>query len=320
MAFYDIFNGDADGICALQQLRLAQPRASRLITGVKRDIALVSRVSAAAGDELTVLDVSFADNRDALLPLLAAGAHCVYFDHHFPGDIPAHPNLVAHIRYAPGVCTSLLVDEHLSGQFRAWAVVAAFGDNLCTEAYQVATRLHLGGSELATLRELGECLNYNAYGDRPEDLHFHPAELYRRLHPYTDPLEFAARDPAFETLRDGLREDLGQAAAIAPLFDSPTHYLLILPDAAWARRVHGTWANRLATGQTQRAHAVLIERADGYRVSVRAPAVNPVGADQLCRRFPSGGGRPGAAGINTLPQERLAEFTSAFSAAFAPTS
>ena len=316
MAFYDIFNGDADGICALQQLRLAQPRPSQLITGVKRDIALVSRVSAAAGDELTVLDVSFADNRDALMPLLAAGARCVYFDHHFPGDVPLHPNLEAHIRYASGVCTSLLVDEYLSGQFRRWAVVAAFGDNLSIEASQAAAQLHLDASDLAALRELGECLNYNAYGDRPEDLHFHPAELFRRLHPYIDPLEFAARDPAFETLRAGLRQDLERAAAIAPLVDTPTHYLVIMPDEAWARRIHGPWANHLADGQGQRAHAVLVERTNGYRVSVRAPAVNPDGADRLCRRFPSGGGRPGAAGINALPRERLSEFSSAFSAAF----
>ena len=34
MKFYDIFNGDADGICALHQLRLAEARAARLVYGV----------------------------------------------------------------------------------------------------------------------------------------------------------------------------------------------------------------------------------------------------------------------------------------------
>ena len=38
MNFFDVFNGDADGICALIQLRLAEPRDTTLITGVKRDI------------------------------------------------------------------------------------------------------------------------------------------------------------------------------------------------------------------------------------------------------------------------------------------
>ncbi len=55
---YDIFNGDADGIIALLQLRLADPIDSQLITGVKRDIKLVEKVDVQAGDELTVLDIS----------------------------------------------------------------------------------------------------------------------------------------------------------------------------------------------------------------------------------------------------------------------
>ena len=318
MAFYDIFNGDADGICALQQLRLAQPRDSELVTGVKRDIALVSRVQAAAGDELTVLDISLAENRDALLSLLRAGARCIYFDHHFPGDIPVHPGLEAHIRAAPGVCTSLLVDAYLGGRFRAWAVVAAFGDNLPQEAALAAAPLQITADELASLRELGECLNYNAYGNTPQDLHFHPAELYRRLQPYADPLQFIAHDPALKTLREGLREDLVHAAAVAPLIETATHYVLVIPDEHWGRRMHGPWANRLATAQPQRAHAVLIECDNGYRVSVRAPVARPFGADRLCRRFSTGGGRPGAAGINLLPRERLNDFISTFRASFAP--
>jgi hypothetical protein len=318
LAFYDIFNGDADGICALQQLRLAEPRDSKLVTGVKRDIALVARVRAAAGDELTVLDISLADNRDALLGLLRAGARCIYFDHHFAGDIPAHPGLEAHIHPAPGVCTSLLVDAYLGGRFRAWAVVAAFGDNLAHEAGIAAGPLQATADELARLRELGECLNYNAYGNTPDDLHFHPADLYRRLHPYANPLQFIAHDSAFEVLREGLREDLVQAAAVPALMETATHYVLAIPDEPWGRRMHGPWANRLATEHPQRAHAVLIECPTGYRVSVRAPVARPFGADRLCRSFPTGGGRPGAAGINLLPRERLDDFVSAFRASFRP--
>ncbi|HYL17785.1 MAG TPA: acetyltransferase [Burkholderiales bacterium] len=318
MAFYDVFNGDADGICALQQLRLALPRDSELVTGVKRDIALLSRVHAGAGDEVTVLDISLADNRDALLRLLAAGARCVYFDHHFAGDIPAHPSLDAHIRTEPGVCTSLLGDEYLGGRFRAWAVVAAFGDNLPQEAQRAAESLGKTADEVATLRELGECLNYNAYGDEPQDLFFFPAKLYRRLQPYADPLQFAAQDAAFQRLRAGLSEDLEHAATIDPLLDTPTHYVVVMPDLPWGRRVHGPWANRLAVEQPQRAHAVLIEHGVSYRVSVRAPLLRPAGADELCRKFATGGGRSGAGGINRLPRERLNEFVAAFRASFPP--
>ena len=49
VAFYDIFNGDADGICALHQLRMTEPREAELVTGTKREIRLVERCAAASG-------------------------------------------------------------------------------------------------------------------------------------------------------------------------------------------------------------------------------------------------------------------------------
>src|SRR5450631_1352780 len=118
--FYDVFNGDADGICALHQLRLAAPRASVLVTGAKRDIALLDRVAARAGDTVTVLDISLARNAVALKKLLEEGATCRYFDHHFAGEIPVHPQLEAYIDTAPEICTSLLVDRYLDGRSRIW--------------------------------------------------------------------------------------------------------------------------------------------------------------------------------------------------------
>ncbi|HMK23407.1 MAG TPA: hypothetical protein VK466_13820, partial [Terriglobales bacterium] len=208
--------------------------------------------------------------------------------------------------------------RYLGARFRAWAVVAAFGDNLAGPATQAAVSLGLAADELALLRELGECLNYNAYGDAPEDLYFHPAELYRRLRPYPDPREFAARDVAFETLRRGYQEDLARATQVAPTLDTTTHYLVVLPDARWARRVHGALANELAASHPHRAHAVLIRRGTTYRVSVRAPAARPVGAAQLCSLFPSGGGRSEAGGIDVLPSADLAKFQRAFELAFEP--
>src|SRR5450755_1583072 len=89
MRYIDVFNGDADGICALQQLRLADPVDSTLVTGLKRDIALLDPVRAGDGDLVTVLDVSLDRNRAALERLLEAGAVVHYFDHHFAGDTPS---------------------------------------------------------------------------------------------------------------------------------------------------------------------------------------------------------------------------------------
>jgi hypothetical protein len=150
-----------------------------------------------------------------------------------------------------------------------------------------------------------------------EDLHYHPADLYRALMPYTDPLQFAVDEPVFEVLRQGMADDLFLASEAQPAVDTPAHALLILPDAAWSRRVAGVFGNRLATERPDRAHAVLTARPGGYIVSVRAPIERPAGADALCRQFESGGGRAGAAGINHLPATDLDRFAQAFAVAYA---
>ena len=317
MQFYDIFNGDADGICALHQLRLEDPRDSILVTGVKRDIKLLSRVEARAGDQLTVLDVSLAANAKDLARLLAGGASCRYFDHHAPGAIPRHPNLKAFIDTSPEVCTSLLVDRYLEGRRRLWAVVAAFGDNLAGPATRAAAPYALEESDLGRLRELGEALNYNAYGETTDDLHYHPAELYETLRHYADPRDFIGGEPVFEVLRDARLDDLDRAMRVRPELSTATCDVFVLPDTAWSRRAHGAFGNRVAEREPGRAHAVLIAKPGGYLVSVRAPVERPRGADALAAKFETGGGRAGAAGINFLPEAELPRFLAEFEKAFA---
>jgi len=313
LAKIDIFNGDADGICALHQLRLAAPGSDRLVTGVKRDIGLLERVDALPGDEVTVLDLSLEPNRRGLMRLLDAGAHVRYFDHHYAGEVPVHPNLQAHIDTAADVCTSILVDRHLDGRFRPWAVAAAFGDNLVQSAEALA---HAGGYARARTRmlaALGECLNYNGYGDSLADLHFHPAELYAALRPFADPGEFVAVSPVYAELTTGFRADMRKTKTLAPAIDDPACRAYVLPDAPWARRVSGVFANRLAAELPGAAHSVLTPDAHGsYTVSVRAPVAKPCGADTLCRAFENGGGRKAAAGINRLPAAAVDEFLRRF--------
>ena len=89
MTNYDVFNGDTDGIFAWHQLRLAHPREAKIVTGVKRDVNLVSRVDAADGDLVTIMDVSHAKNRKDVKRLLEAGAIIEYFDHHDPNELIA---------------------------------------------------------------------------------------------------------------------------------------------------------------------------------------------------------------------------------------
>lgn len=316
MKFYDIFNGDADGICALHQLRLDEPRDAELITGVKRDIGLVARVDAQAGDSLTILDISLRSNAAAVARALHRGATIEYFDHHAAGELPQHPAFRAHIDTAPDICTSLIVDSHLAGRHRLWAVVAAFGDNLVESAVRAAQPLELDHTELARLHELGEAINYNAYGESVEDLHYPPADLYQLIAPYRDPRHFIFDEPVFEVLKQAGTEDIARAEDVQPEFATDAAAMYVLPDAAWSRRINGVFGNRLAQAEPQRAHAVLVTKADGYVVSVRAPRSHPVGAETLCAGFASGGGRQAAAGINSLPLEDLARFADAFRAAY----
>lgn len=308
----DVCNGDADGLCAVLQWRLHAPRPASLITGLKRDIALLERVQAVAGDELLVCDVSLRRNLLPLLRLLQAGVSVRYFDHHAPGEVPLHPRLQAHIDVAGDTCTSLLVDRHLGGRYRAWAVVGAFGDNLTAVADHLATDHGLPVEDRRRLQTLGEAINYNAYGDSEQDVLLPPARLFERLLRYPDPLSFLAHEPIAAELAARRQGDLQQAQSLAPHFQNAQLRVYLLPDAPWSRRVQGSLGNALANAQPQRALALLRAAAGGcYVVSVRAPLTAPAGAAEFCRGF-GGDGRAGAAGIDHLPARQLQAFIAAF--------
>ena len=317
MNYIDVFNGDADGICALHQLRLDNPVESRLVTGVKRDINLLQKVEAKAGDYITVLDISLDKNRDGLLKALKEDAKVIYFDHHFSGEIPESENLISYINTDANMCSSLLVNNYLNGKYLAWAVTAAYGDNLFSAAEAAATPLNLSKEELERLKLLGTCINYNGYGSSLDDLIFTPQDLYLKIKPYSNPFDFINNEPAYKTLLKGYQEDINNAESIEPNIKSDSHALYILENEKWARRVSGVFANQLAQKHPDRAHAMLTKTDNGgFLVSVRAPLNNKNGADELCRLFETGGGRKAAAGINHLPLEDYMRFTAAFLAAF----
>lgn len=311
---FDVCNGDADGLCAVVQWRLHEPLPASLVTGLKRDIELLDRAQASQGDNVLVCDLSMRRNRPALVRLLDAGVRVHYFDHHEVDNIPLHPLLEAHIDVAGDVCTSLLVDRHLGGRFRAWAVVGAFGDNLTRVADGLATDMGLGVEDRRRLQTLGEAINYNAYGDSELDVHISPAHLYEILIRYRDPLALLEHESIGQQL-DALRQDdLRQAATVTPYWEDAHASAYLLPDAPWSRRVIGSLVNDFAAARPQRAHAVLkVTGAGDFCISVRAPLCAPGGAAQLCRFF-GGGGRAGAAGIDHLPVQELERFIQAFSA------
>jgi hypothetical protein len=312
VTFYDIFNGDADGIAALHQLRLHEPRDSQLVTGLKRDIHLFRYIEPKAGDRIVALDISFDKNREGVRRALQAGAEVFYADHHYAGDLIDAPGLDLHVHTDADTCTSLIVNGLLRDAWFPWALVGLYGDNLHGTAEKLGQRKGVSPAEREDLKLLGTCLNYNGYGFELNDLVYHPAELYQRIKPFENPLDFM-QTADFGKLLRAYEEDLDAAAQVQPVEARPDAALYLLPDELWSRRVNGVFSNDLARLHPDRAHAVLTPCGRGcYRVSVRAPLNRKTGADRLCREFPGGGGREAAAGINELSQQSLEHFKRRF--------
>lgn len=312
---FDVCNGDADGLCAVRQWRLHEPAAATLVTGLKREIALLQRVPAEHADEVLVCDVSLDRNRTALTRLLERGVHVRWFDHHAAGEVPLHAGLEAHLDFGAEVCSSLLVDRALGGRHRPWALVGAYGDELTAVADRLAAHSGFGETQIAALRRLGRAINYNAYGDEESDVCIAPAALYALMARYADPFSMLAGEPVIDEIDGQRAADLRQALALAPSWQSERAHVVVLPDAPWSRRVSGVLANELAAARPAQAQAVLRPRRSGdLMVSVRAPRASPRSANEVCAAF-GGSGRAAAAGIDALPPSELERFIQTFAAA-----
>ncbi|MPW35909.1 DHHA1 domain-containing protein [Vibrio sp. B1Z05] len=312
LTHFDVFNGDADGICALLQLRKTTPIDGQLITGVKRNIQLLQSIIHSENiDSVCVLDISMEKNQAALQALLERDIATFYCDHHRTGAIPESTYLTTQIDTSPETCTSLLINQYLSGAQYLWACTGAFGDNLMTQATALGQQNGLTNNEIEFLKQLGTLINYNGYGHSIQDLHFHPQALYQKLYSYPSPLALQSdKSSVFYQLKEGFDSDWAQVQSIEHYHSSSHIAVYLLPNQAWARRISGTFGNWLANQYPDQAIAVITANPEQetYTVSVRSPLNRREGADELCSQFPSGGGRKAAAGINALQQSQLDEF------------
>ncbi|MEZ8949831.1 DHH family phosphoesterase [Vibrio sp. 10N.247.311.18] len=309
---YDVFNGDADGIIALLQLRKAEPKCSKLITGVKRDIKLLQNVAKESDvSGCTILDISMEKNIDALYNLIERDIPLFYCDHHRTGEVPQADNFTALINLDANTCTSLLINQHLASRYADWAIVGAYGDNMFVNAENLADVIGLNQGERIFLKELGTLINYNGYGASIDDLHIAPGELFQQLMQYSSPFELKRdkRSPYY-VLKKGYEADNQHVDSIAPIDTSDVSTIYELPCEPWARRISGVFGNALANQAPDKAHAVLTlnENQRDFTVSVRAPLNNRTGADEVCSQFSTGGGRKAAAGINALPIDEKDKF------------
>jgi nanoRNase/pAp phosphatase (c-di-AMP/oligoRNAs hydrolase) len=313
---YDIFNGDADGIFALAQLRKSDPKKSTLVTGPKREIDLLTRVTDAENASILVLDISMEQNSNALQQCLKNDNKIRWFDHHRSGDVPSDKRLDAVIDTAPHVCTSILVDAHLKGEQRIYAIAGAYGDNLHSEA--AALGEGFTSEEMQTLKDIGETVNYNGYGENLEDLNAHPRDVYNDIMSYDNLFEYAQHSEQFKKIKAQKEKDSREVSESESLYLSTAGSCILLPDSPAASRMSGIYSNELVMSEPDLAHAIftVLKKNDAYRVSIRAPLNRPEKADVLASHFPNGGGRAKAAGINELPEIKLDEFFTKFEEVF----
>ncbi len=318
MTNYDVFNGDTDGIFAWHQLRLAHPREAKIVTGVKRDVNLASRVDSQEGDLVTIMDVSHAKNRKDVQRILDSGAIVEYFDHHDPKELINHPNITYHINTEPNISTGLIVNSHVKGQNRLWSIATAFGDNHIDLAMNMAKSEGLSDEQVLILKQIGLVVNYNSYGQTVDDLFFSPeeiAEAARSCGP--DIFNFLEQGDIFSTLLENFNADMSSAVCQEPFSISDNGVIYTLPNEAWTHRIMGSFSNHLVSTNKDLACAIAVLNSDGtYRISVRSSINNPYGAGNLCGKF-DGGGREKAGGINNLPASDMNAFKEEFEKVFA---
>ena len=317
MTNYDVFNGDTDGIFAWHQLRLTHPRDAEIITGVKRDVNLASKVNAEDGDLVTIMDVSHAKNRKDVQRILDSGAIIEYFDHHDPKELIEHPNITYHINTEPNISTGLIVNSHVNGQNRLWSIATAFGDNHLDLAMNMAKSESLSDEQVLILKQIGLVVNYNSYGQTIEDLFYSPEEIAEAARACgSDIFKFLEQGDIFSTLLENFNADMSSAVCQEPFSISENGVIYTLPNEAWTHRIMGSFSNHLVSTNKNLACAIAVLNSDGtYRISVRSSINNPHGAGNLCGNF-GGGGREKAGGINNLPASDMNTFKEEFDKVF----
>ena len=317
MTNYDVFNGDTDGIFAWHQLRLTHPRDAEIVTRVKRDLNLASKVNAEDGDLVTIMDVSHAKNRKDVQRILDSGAIIEYFDHHDPKELIEHPNITYNINTEPNISTGLIVNSHVNGQNRLWSIATAFGDNHLDLAMNMAKSESLSDEQVLILKQIGLVVNYNSYGQTIEDLFYSPEEIAEAARACgSDIFKFLEQGDIFSTLLENFNADMSSAVCQEPFSISENGVIYTLPNEAWTHRIMGSFSNHLVSTNKNLACAIAVLNSDGtYRISVRSSINNPHGAGNLCGNF-GGGGREKAGGINNLPASDMNTFKEEFDKVF----
>lgn len=312
--YYDLFNGDADGMISSHMYRTFMPKNSVKFTGLKRDVKLLRHVTTYRDSIITVFDISLKSNDDYVERVLQNNNSVRWFDHHDPGTTDFGTALRTRIDTDPDCCTAILVDKYLDGLYRPWTVAAAYGDNL----HQCAEELNpnMTQSSMDILRTIGETLNYSGYGNTESDLISQPIDTYEDMVQYRNPFNYYKKSRLFHVIHDQMLADQDRLSRAEVLFDEEFGTIVRLPSGPASARYSGIYSNKLATDNPDKAFGIVTIDENNFKVSIRAPINRPTGAVTLANQFPTGGGREKAAGINVLPQDNIHEFYSKFKEVF----
>jgi hypothetical protein len=259
----------------------------------------------------TVFDISLLSNADYMKPILSNGNSIKWFDHHEPGETELGDNFSIKVDADPNCCTNTLVDEYLNGLYRPWTICGMYGDNLHEQADKFNPCFD--ESTMSQLKEVGETLNYNGYGNEELDLTVHPKDVYLDLKDYESPFEYRKKSESYNKIYTQMKSDEAELGSSEILHESETGKVILLPNTRASIRYSGIYSNQQTTDNPDKAFAILTSVDGGnYRISIRSPKTNPHGASKLALQFPTGGGREKAAGVNELPKSELNNFIEKF--------
>lgn len=305
---YDVFNGDADGIFSLIQLQKNELKESKKITSFKRDTALLKHISPNSGDLIRSLDIGIDKNFKEVKLFLDQGVKIFFADHHKYEKVPEHKNFENQIFTKSIMCTSKIIANYINKEESIWAVPGIFGDNLYELGLEECKKNNLNSEESLLLKELGELVNYNSYGENIADLNYHPIDVFDELMLYDSPLDLVKeKNSIFFKLKECYSNDLEEVIeSVEELHNDNYCKVFLLPNKISSRRISGIFGNQKAIEFDNQSILILTYNEDGsYRVSIRAPINQRYGASNIAKKFSGGGGREAAAGINALNPNQL---------------
>jgi hypothetical protein len=261
---YDVFNGDADGICALLQLRLQDDERARrrLVTGVKRDIRLLEKIQVRPRDRDH--GARYLARFEPRRPRAGAGGRRAEVTlvrsplrRRDPGARGCWPSSILR----PGCARACWWTATLAA--RSTPGPSSAPSATTSKRRPAASReADFDAGQAKRCCALGEALNHNAYGESVADLRYPPAELYRHAEAVSP-----ARSPSSPRRRPSrncaraIARTCALPRTLRPVLAEEGGLVFVLPDTAWARRVSGVFANRLDDGaHAERAIAVLTSR------------------------------------------------------------